>query len=72
MHFLTCSDHCASLKVGLALIYLVLTQPVLSSSRFLLKNLLLVDGKLLKHIVPHREEHRVAWDFCASSLRMMS
>lgn len=38
-----------------------------SSSRCLLKDLLLGDGKLPRH-VPHREEHRKAWDSCPSSM----
>jgi len=71
MCFLACSDLCANLKVGLACIYPVLTQPVLSS-RFLLKDLLLLDGKLSKHIIPHQEEHRTAWDSHSSSWRMKS
>lgn len=49
--FLGCAGHCANWKVGLVLVYPVLTQPVLSS-RVLLKDLLLVDGKLSKHVVP--------------------
>lgn len=71
MHFLACSDHCADLKVGLVFIYLMLTQPVLSCSRFLLKDLPLVDGKWLKCIVPHEEEHSIAWA-SRPSLRMKS
>lgn len=60
-HFLVCSDHCANLKVGVALTYPGLMQFVLSS-RFLLKELLLLDGMLSKHILTHQEEHRIAWD----------
>ncbi|KQL51674.1 hypothetical protein AAES_26530 [Amazona aestiva] len=50
----------------------VLMQPVLYSSRFLLKDLLLVDGKLSEFVAPVQEEHRIAWDSCSSSLRMKS
>lgn len=44
-------DHCANGKIWLTLIYPLLTQPVFSSSRFILKD-------LLKYTVSLHEEHR--------------
>lgn len=58
--FLACLEHCANGKVGLALIYPLLTQPLLSSSRFILKDLLLFDGNSSKHTVLLHQEHRAA------------
>lgn len=50
----------------LALIYLLLSQPVLSSSRFILNDLLLFDGNSSKHIVSLHEECSTAWDLFLS------